>query len=562
MATSAPPNSPMFSFFHMDMQSIADGGGDRLPPTTTMPIADKDLVFVHLNEVTGPTQDTNTRHKVRAHVMRDFQRKKHMGAKPSKSNRRSLLPYHHDGLESSRTQLVPETYSEESSERQMKASEETMSVVPLPDPPFIGLLEPFNALPISGSPRLQLLVHHYNSYLVNTLIPVNPKDKWFNFALSDPALFYATMMHAAMHQRLVNGGLDQGEQAQLKRDTIMMVNQRLEDPVLSLSDVTIGAVVCLVLLENQERNITLSNIHMNGLQKMIALRGGIDNLGLAGVLRRKILWGDLLNATISGDEPRFHMTPTAAHPTPLFAKFTTVDRVTVSQHASGQIYVPTGEACSCSTQFSTILNSLRSLSSQSNLEADLTGTLSDSIYLAERHLFYLFKNANEFPTWHSPTCSSLGPECFIAAQIYLYYTLRSFPFEVPVIQMFLERLKDRLWDSTSGEVSVVWEGKEQMLLWVLSLGALASVGNEVTRIKFVKEMQRVCETLGVGGLGGFTAQLKGVVWREPERDLKLVALWNEVHGGISFESLELGKLELGEDFGIGMQSEMEIEFGF
>ncbi|KAL5327563.1 hypothetical protein ACEPPN_005263 [Leptodophora sp. 'Broadleaf-Isolate-01'] len=559
MATTAPQSSPMFSFFHMDMQSM---GGNKLPPTTTMPVANKDLVFVHLNEVTGPTQDTNTRHKVRAHVMRDFQRKKHMEAKPSKSNKRSLLPSHHESPESSRNQHVDEARSEESSDEQAVPPEESMSVTRLPNPQFIGMLEPFNTLPIPGFPRLQLLVHHYNTYLVNTLIPVNPKDKWFNFALSDPALFRGTMMHAAMHQRLVNGGYDQGEQAQLKRDTITLVNQRLEDPVLSHSDFTIGAVVCLVLLENQEGNIALSDVHLSGLEKMVALRGGIDNLGLAGVLRRKILWGDLLNATISGREPRFSMTPTAAHPATHFNTFVTPDRLIAPQNAFDQVYPFSDGTCSCSTQFSTILSSLRSISTQSNLEGDLTGTLSDSIYLAERHLLYLLRNNNEFPTFHSPTCSSLGAACFIAAQIYLYYTLRSFPFEVPVIQMFLQRLNDRLWDPMSGKVNAMWEGKEQMLIWVLSLGALASVGNEVTRKMFVTEMKRACDTLGVFGLEDFVAQLKGVVWRYPERDLNLVALWNEVYGGLSFESLELMEMDLDEDLLIDMEPGMEIGLEF
>lgn len=69
------------------------------------------------------------------------------------------------------------------------------------------------------------------------------------------------MTSAAMHQRLVNGGYDQGEQAQLKRDTITLVNQRLEDPVLSHSDFTIGAVVCLVLLEVSKFRKPVKSVH-------------------------------------------------------------------------------------------------------------------------------------------------------------------------------------------------------------------------------------------------------------------------------------------------------------
>ncbi|KAK0113474.1 hypothetical protein ONS96_014338 [Cadophora gregata f. sp. sojae] len=551
MTTTAPPSSPMFSFFQMEMNSMRHEEDNILPPTTTMPIADKDLVFVHLNEVTGPTQDTDTRHQVRSHVMRDFQRKKHKSAKSTHPIRRSLLPDREaHPLEADDRQIVAS--SGESSKDAEDLPEEMSAIMRLPDPQVLGMLEPFNTLPISGSPRLQLLMHHYNTVLVNTLIPVNPKDKWFNYAITDSALFHATMMHAAMHQRVVSGGMDQREQIQLETNAIMMVNQRLEDPVLSKSDVTIGAVVCLVLLENQEGNLALSNIHMNGLQKMVALRGGIDNLGLAGVLRRKILWGDILNATIAGTEPRSNMTPADTHPMTEFTSFTACKPIQFDQNAADQTQL-SEPACTCSAQFSSVLGSLRSISSQSHLESDITGTLSDSIYLVERHLFYLLKHTRDFPGLHSPTCSSLGQTCFVAAQMYLYHTLRDYPFEVPVFQMFLQRLNAQLWDPITFDVNLMWEGKEQMLLWVLSLGALASRGIEMMRARYVREMERVCNTLGAVDLEGFIALLNGVVWRDAGRDLNLVALWNEVHSGMNFENFGFEDLQLGSDVDMNIE---------
>ncbi|KAL5315974.1 hypothetical protein ACEPPN_016848 [Leptodophora sp. 'Broadleaf-Isolate-01'] len=255
-----------------------------------MPAANKDLVFVHLNEVTGPVQDIDTRNKVRAHVMRDFQRKRHHKPKASKSNKRSLLPTLKTDLievDTQKRQSLSPVYLGTSSDDDPEAS---ITMMRLLDPQFLGELELFNTLPIASSPRLQLLIHYYNEVLVNRLIPVDPKNKWFNYAITDPALFHGIMLHTAMHHRLVHGENDEAEQLQFKGNTIKMVEERLEDPVLSRSDDTIGAVVCLVLLENQEGNVTLSNIHMNGLERMVALRGGIDNLGLAGILRRKILW--------------------------------------------------------------------------------------------------------------------------------------------------------------------------------------------------------------------------------------------------------------------------------
>lgn len=184
----------------------------------------------------------------------------------------------------------------------------------LSTPNTIGpIFDPFDAVPIADSPRLQRLMHYCsfpfpflpplppinnkntdrkadNTVLVNTLIPVNPKDKWFNHAITDPALFHATMLHAAAHHMFLSRSGDLSEQWRLKRETIALVNQSLSDPIQSVSDVTIGAVVCLVLFENQSGNVEASNIHMDGLQRMINLRGGLSTLGLSGVLKRKILW--------------------------------------------------------------------------------------------------------------------------------------------------------------------------------------------------------------------------------------------------------------------------------
>jgi hypothetical protein len=88
-----------------------------------------------------------------------------------------------------------------------------------------------------------------NKVLVNTLIPVNPKDKWFNYAISDEALFHATMLHSAGHNAMLAGNNDLADPFQLKLEAIRLVNRRLDDPVRSISDLTIGAVACLVLFE-------------------------------------------------------------------------------------------------------------------------------------------------------------------------------------------------------------------------------------------------------------------------------------------------------------------------
>ena len=87
-------------------------------------------------------------------------------------------------------------------------------------------------------------------------VAVDPDDQWFGYSLSDPALFSSTMVHSAAHNALFSGNADSVEAELLKWEAMKLINGRLGDPVLSVSDVTIGAVVALVLFEVRTTNLT------------------------------------------------------------------------------------------------------------------------------------------------------------------------------------------------------------------------------------------------------------------------------------------------------------------
>lgn len=73
-----------------------------------------------------------------------------------------------------------------------------------------------------------------------------------------------------------------------------------------ISDGTIAAVACLTNMEvcvsnsyqdlqkltsqNLNGDSRKARIHMNGLRQMVAMRGGMNTLGMNGVLRRLVLW--------------------------------------------------------------------------------------------------------------------------------------------------------------------------------------------------------------------------------------------------------------------------------
>lgn len=79
---------------------------------------------------------------------------------------------------------------------------------------------------------------------------MNPKDKWFNYAITDSALFHVTMLHAVMHYGLTHGEVGrEAEALALKSEVISLVNRKLADPTEGINDLTIGVVANLVLFE-------------------------------------------------------------------------------------------------------------------------------------------------------------------------------------------------------------------------------------------------------------------------------------------------------------------------
>jgi len=78
---------------------------------------------------------------------------------------------------------------------------------------------------------------------------MNPKNGWLGCALTDPALFHATLLISSVHLALLHEDSMGAEVFFHKGETIRFVNDRLGDPDQGASDATIGAVACLTVIE-------------------------------------------------------------------------------------------------------------------------------------------------------------------------------------------------------------------------------------------------------------------------------------------------------------------------
>lgn len=90
----------------------------------------------------------------------------------------------------------------------------------------------------------------------------------------------------------------------LKTKAIEGIQTALADDALCTADQTVAAVAQMAAYEVLFGDSRISRMHMQGLKRILHLRGGLPNLGLAGLLEEFILWIDCNISYILG-EPSF-----------------------------------------------------------------------------------------------------------------------------------------------------------------------------------------------------------------------------------------------------------------
>lgn len=163
-----------------------------------------------------------------------------------------------------------------------------------------GRQDPFWTYPIPHQPHMERIIDHY---LVNIavdvpfIVPPNEKGllkrKWFPLSMAEPAAFYTIMLMAASHHAVVNPAwADAFNLLTLRGKAIAAINDALADPQRSSSDSTLSAVMKMASYEAIFGEEKFFHAHMNGLQQMVRLRGGLPELGMDGLLERIVLWID------------------------------------------------------------------------------------------------------------------------------------------------------------------------------------------------------------------------------------------------------------------------------
>ena len=130
------------------------------------------------------------------------------------------------------------------------------------------------------------------------------RTRWFPLVLSDLSCFRAILLLSASNAASCHRAPTGCELLQMKSEAIKSINDAFSDDEKRVSDAVIGAVAKMASFEAISGSLESYQIHMDGLYRMVMLRGGLDALGLDGLLRRIIIWIDL-NSAFIWNAPRY-----------------------------------------------------------------------------------------------------------------------------------------------------------------------------------------------------------------------------------------------------------------
>ncbi|KAL9085161.1 MAG: hypothetical protein Q9159_004843 [Coniocarpon cinnabarinum] len=119
------------------------------------------------------------------------------------------------------------------------------------------------------------------------------RSLWFPMALTEPATFQVILLTAASHYAMINNLQQAADLLQLRQETLRLINELLRDNRKACTDAAIAAIAKLASYEAQFGDPALYQIHMEGLLRLVVMRGGLSKLGLDGLLMRMLLWIDV-----------------------------------------------------------------------------------------------------------------------------------------------------------------------------------------------------------------------------------------------------------------------------
>ncbi|KAI5460609.1 hypothetical protein BGZ63DRAFT_249206 [Mariannaea sp. PMI_226] len=331
------------------------------------------------------------------------------------------------------------------------------------------------------------------------IVALNFQEHCLSNAITDSALLHAILYIVATDYDLKRGESDSALSIHHGGEAVRAINMQLNNGLLA--DTTVAAVAILATRENLSGRFQLANIHMNGLQHMVAKKGGIENI--QDIHQRVTTWADFCDSNVRNCRPRFcqpHISP----PIPLDSALINFRGVMLNAE----------DILGAASPIVPVILALRhiSLSMDSSHSGKLDRNLiSFLIYEAEYGLNLLngLMRGGDIGNYSYGQPSEVVP-LKIAVHIYLYLMIREIPAGSPVFRELTRRFRASL-EAQTEQWWISSRERQCWVLWMLYI-AFAAATEEPNKQWFLTKGLLLCEMLNLMARDELECTLKSVLW--------------------------------------------------
>ncbi|KAJ6013471.1 hypothetical protein N7540_008062 [Penicillium herquei] len=166
-----------------------------------------------------------------------------------------------------------------------------------------GSPDPFDSYPQTRLPReqVQRLIYSFLHKIAFQYYPLDLSStsnpfliSWWPLALGDPALFHVSLQTACLDEELLAQKGFQSSEI-LMADSVSLLRRKVENSSMAVQDGTMNSVITLAAIEFGKGNIDISKMHVDGVKKLVDLRGGINSVRQTSPLTaRMVSWVSML----------------------------------------------------------------------------------------------------------------------------------------------------------------------------------------------------------------------------------------------------------------------------
>lgn len=294
--------------------------------------------------------------------------------------------------------------------------------------------------------------------------------KIFAFAMSDPIVFHGALLLTAEHMKVVGDESPDLDSALLhhKVEVIRLVNERLGNPQMAASDGTVGGIACLAILESLHGAYQVADMHLNGLEQLMKIRGGWKNSDNEQVLQALIMLSDVLSASALQSTSRFSVDNED------LSQVDVPDSPSLGHHDVADVtYYEMTNGLDAET--SKMFLELRTLSYHIGAQDRYTTPVNvgDRFGDVRRYINDRLTAAQQNAMGWGFSLSKITT-CYITGSIYLHYLLMKAPRDSALVSQALSHLRQELETTKSNPPHSSMPS--QLLFWVLFVACAAAKG--------------------------------------------------------------------------------------